>query len=477
MRDAETVSEPAGFRQLVAYRYRPRDAAVRRTLAIADGVAVAIATAVAFRALADDAASVGALALAVPMWLLLFKAYGLYDRDIRRISKMPLADVPGIVHSLLLGSVVLWGAWRAAASESLSVGRLLVFATIAAAGMLLLRPLARRGLTRMRGPERLLLVGDAPAMPLLARKLRMHPEYDVEPVGALSSTDAAPADGVPVLGRCDLADLAEASARQRIDRILVAHTPADGDATPELVRGAHALGLKVSVLPHAFDALGRSAEVDDVEGVTVLGIYPPVLPRSSRLLKRAMDVVGAVALLIVSAPLLVVVAVAIKMTSPGPILFRQERIGRGARRFKVAKFRTMVVDAEAMRAKLLAQSRDPNWLLLEEDPRITRVGRLLRTTSIDELPQLWNVLRGEMSLVGPRPLIPTEDRLITGWGRGRLDLTPGLTGLWQVLGRTSIPFEEMIKLDYMYVTDWSLWGDIQLLLRTIPALVTRRGAN
>lgn len=477
MADTQPLREPEAFRQIVSYRYRPRDAAVRRALAIADGLAVAAATLLVFGALADDAVRVIALLSALPVWLLLFKAYGLYDRDIRRISKTPLTDVPGVVHSLLLGSVGLWFLWQAVASESLGMARLLIFSAVAATGMLILRPVARRALTRVRGPEQLLLVGDAPGMPLLARKLRAHPEYDVEAVGVLSSSDAVLAGGLPVLGRCQVEDLAEATARHPVDRVLIAHADADGDTTPELVRGAHALGLKVSVLPHDFDALGRSAEVDDVEGVTVLGLYPPVLPRSSRVLKRTMDVVGALALLAVSAPLLVVVAVAIKLTSSGPVLFRQERIGRGARRFKVIKFRTMVVDAEAMRATLLAQSRDPNWLLLTDDPRITRVGRLLRTTSIDELPQLWNVLRGEMSLVGPRPLVETEDRLITGWGRGRLDLTPGLTGLWQVLGRTSIPFEEMIKLDYMYVTDWSLWGDIQILLRTIPVLVTRRGAN
>jgi lipopolysaccharide/colanic/teichoic acid biosynthesis glycosyltransferase len=141
------------------------------------------------------------------------------------------------------------------------------------------------------------------------------------------------------------------------------------------------------------------------------------------------------------------------------------------------KLRTMVADAEAHRAELLAQSTDPGWLHVERDPRITRVGRLLRSTSLDELPQLWNVLRGDMSLVGPRPLIGEEDRMVGDWARGRLDLTPGITGLWQVLGRTSIPFEEMVKLDYLYVTNWSLWGDVRLILRTLPAVLTRDGAS
>jgi lipopolysaccharide/colanic/teichoic acid biosynthesis glycosyltransferase len=126
---------------------------------------------------------------------------------------------------------------------------------------------------------------------------------------------------------------------------------------------------------------------------------------------------------------------------------------------------------------LLAESKDPGWLLLDHDPRVTRVGHILRQSSLDELPQLWNVLKGQMSLVGPRPIIASEDRQLDGWRRCRIDLTPGVTGLWQVLGRTSLPFEEMIRLDYIYVTNWSLWMDIRLMLRTLPVVLRGRGAN
>jgi lipopolysaccharide/colanic/teichoic acid biosynthesis glycosyltransferase len=174
---------------------------------------------------------------------------------------------------------------------------------------------------------------------------------------------------------------------------------------------------------------------------------------------------------------MLLVAIAIKFDSSGPVFFRQVRVGRAGRRFRVVKFRTMLEDAEERRGALLAQSKDPNWLHLESDPRITRLGRLLRLTSLDELPQLWNVLRGEMSMVGPRPLIEAEDERVSGWARGRLDLTPGITGYWQVLGRTRIPFDEMVKLDYLYVMNWSLWGDLRLILRTLPVLLSRRGAN
>ena len=137
----------------------------------------------------------------------------------------------------------------------------------------------------------------------------------------------------------------------------------------------------------------------------------------------------------------------------------------------------MVPGAEDQADELLAESQDPGWLKLEHDPRITRVGRFLRLTSLDELPQLWNVLRGDMSLVGPRPLIETEHATVTGWGHTRTDLAPGITGLWQVLGRTNIPFEEMVKLDHLYVTNWSMWLDAKLLLQTFPVVMRRRGAN
>ena len=211
--------------------------------------------------------------------------------------------------------------------------------------------------------------------------------------------------------------------------------------------------------------------------MTVLGVNPPVLGRTSRLLKRGFDLTIATAILAIAAPLMALIAIAIRIDSGGPVLYRQARVGRAGKHFMLHKFRTMVPDAEHQRAALMQHSQDPNWLHLDQDPRITRLGAVLRRTSLDELPQLWNVIRGEMSLVGPRPLPELEDARVAGWSRGRLDLTPGITGLWQVLGRTSIPFDEMVKLDYIYVTNWSVWMDTRLLMRTLPAVLRRRGAN
>jgi len=210
--------------------------------------------------------------------------------------------------------------------------------------------------------------------------------------------------------------------------------------------------------------------------VQLLGIRRGGLSLSSWLLKRSMDLAGASLGLLVLSPLLLAVAVAIKLTSPGPVFFRQARIGRDGRSFQIFKFRSMVQDADARKDALRESNEAADGLFkIADDPRITSVGRFIRRTSIDELPQLLNVLKGDMSLVGPRPLVPDEDDRIDGWHRTRLDLDPGMTGFWQVSGSARIPLPEMVKMDYLYGANWSLWLDIKILLRTVPYALSRRG--
>jgi lipopolysaccharide/colanic/teichoic acid biosynthesis glycosyltransferase len=170
-----------------------------------------------------------------------------------------------------------------------------------------------------------------------------------------------------------------------------------------------------------------------------------------------------------------VIAAVIKLTSPGPVLFRQTRVGRDGHTFEMLKYRSMYEGADARKRELLPRNEADGLFKIADDPRITRVGRFLRRTSLDELPQLFNVLRGQMSLVGPRPLVLDEDRRVEGWYRRRLYLTPGMTGDWQVFGAARIPLREMVTIDYLYVSNWSLWADIKILLRTIPCVVGRRG--
>jgi exopolysaccharide biosynthesis polyprenyl glycosylphosphotransferase len=464
-------------RLVVAGRHSGRDAEVRRLLLGADLTAISVALLVAMLVLAGHPGEFLWGTLTLPAWVFVLKAYGLYDRDTKRISHGSVDDLPWIFHAILLGALLLIGFYRLTPPGGIELADLAAFCVIAIVLVAALRILARGFAASLLGPERVLLIGDGPQVVTLARKLASHPEYGVEPVGRIACATASPVgeSGLPVLGRLDeFEDVVEAQA---VERIVVAHEDYDDGRLFGLLCRCRELGVKLSVLPQLFDALGPSVELDDVEGVTVLGITPPVLPRSSRFLKRAMDVVGAGLMLVFTAPVLAIAAIAIKVDSPGPAFFRQTRIGREGRRFQLLKCRTMCADAEQLRAELLSKSKDPGWLHVDHDPRVTRVGRVLRRTSLDELPQLWNVLRGEMSLVGPRPIQEEEDRQLEGWRRTRIDLTPGLTGLWQVLGRANIPFEEMIKLDYLYVTNWSLWTDISLILRTLPAVLLRRGVN
>ena len=188
------------------------------------------------------------------------------------------------------------------------------------------------------------------------------------------------------------------------------------------------------------------------------------------------DLAGATICLILLAPALLVLAIAIKLDSRGPLFFLQPRVGRGGRTFKIFKFRSMVHGADRAKAQLRRQNEAEGGLFkIREDPRITRVGRLLRHTSLDELPQLLNVLMGHMSLVGPRPLVLYEDALIEGWQRRRLAVKPGMTGLWQIFGSSRIPMHEMVKIDYLYGANWSIWLDMKILLRTVPYVLRGRG--
>jgi exopolysaccharide biosynthesis polyprenyl glycosylphosphotransferase len=468
----------AAHRSVIASHHGHRDFVIRRLLALADAIAVTMALLVATAVNGGPRTNFELLAwgvLSVPAWTVLFKIYGLYERDAKRVSHATLDDLPWIFHSVVIGTLLMW-LYLKAVAKPLPMVPVAVFGATAIAALLSLRSFVRRMSVQVLGADRVLLVGEERMTRVLVRKMRAHPEYGLEPIGMVCPSGGTTGKlDVPVLGELD--DVPGVVSRHGVDRVVLSQTVLGETEALDIMRRCKEQAVKVSVLPQVFDALGPSVEIDDVEGVTLLGINPPVLSRSSRYMKRCLDFAGAIAMLILLSPLIILIALAVKRDSPGPVLFRQRRVGKGGSRFEVMKFRTMHTDAEARRADLISESKDPNWLHLDDDPRITRVGRLLRHTSLDEVPQLWNVLKGDMSLVGPRPLIESEDRQVGGWGRTRLDLTPGLTGVWQVLGRTSIPFDEMVKLDYLYVTNWSLWTDVRLIIRTLPAVLTRRGVN
>jgi len=259
-----------------------------------------------------------------------------------------------------------------------------------------------------------------------------------------------------------------------VHRVIIAPTTTDTSSVVELIRVAKAAGVRVSVLPRMLEVVGSAVEFDDVDGMTMLGVRPFGLPRSSHLLKRAFDLAFTFVGLLAVGPVIALVAAAIRLDSKGPIFFRQTRVGRDGRHFSIMKFRSMVVDADEQKDRLRALNEvEGGMFKIADDPRVTRVGQILRSTSLDELPQLFNVLRGEMSLVGPRPLVLEEDMLVHGLDRSRLHLTPGMTGPWQVLG-SRVPMHEMVGIDYLYVSSWSLWLDLKLLFRTVHH-VLRRG--
>jgi len=261
-----------------------------------------------------------------------------------------------------------------------------------------------------------------------------------------------------------------------IHRVVIAPLSHDTADIVDLVRTAKAAGVRVSILPRVLEAVGSSVEFEQLDGMTMLGVRRFGLSRSSLLVKRCFDLVIGTISFVAVLPLFLVLCLAVRLDSHGPVFFRQVRIGRDGRPFRIWKFRSMVTDAEAMKKELEALNEaGPGMFKVADDPRVTRVGRFLRKTSLDELPQILNVLSGEMSLVGPRPLIIDEDALVQGLYRARLHLTPGMTGPWQILGSTRVPMDEMVGIDYLYVANWSLWEDVKLLLRTVPHMVARRG--
>jgi exopolysaccharide biosynthesis polyprenyl glycosylphosphotransferase len=459
---------------------RDRDYIGRRVMAAADVLAIGAAGTLAFllTPVSGNQEQILWLIPILPCWVATFGIYGLYQSDSKRVTTDALDDLPSIFHALALGTLAMWLYFRVVPAHRLVFMQALTFSLLGLALVPLFRSLARRVIVAWRGPERILFLGESRSLPALVRKIRTHPEYGLEAVGLVSRDASAEASvPLPVLGRVGDGSLPEIVERYGVERLIVSRRGASDDEMLDLHQLCRDHAVHLSLLPVQVDAIGPSVEVDDIEGITVLGVNPLALSRSSRMTKRAMDIVGASVGLVLFSPVLVVAALAIKLDSRGPVTFRQRRIGRRGEAFRVVKLRTMVTRAEDQAEELRAESADPGWLKLDHDPRVTRVGRWLRTASIDELPQLWNVLRGDMSLVGPRPLIESEHPTVTAWGRTRTDLAPGITGLWQVLGRTNIPFEEMVKLDYLYVTNWSLWLDVQLLLKTFPVVVRRRGAN
>ncbi len=296
----------------------------------------------------------------------------------------------------------------------------------------------------------------------------------IELVGFLADTQLE-LDGLRPLG--SLADLRRVLEDERVDEVIVADPDFQQDDAVELVDQCHRRGVRVRIAPSTMEILIHRAEFVPGQSVPLFELGPPVFEGIDFALKRTFDVVGATLLLIVLSPLLLVITLAVRLSSRGPIVYRSIRRGIGERPFACLKFRTMQTDAEHSQADLEELNEASGALFkIREDPRLTPVGRLLRRFSLDELPQLVNVLRGEMSLVGPRPLPERDYAMLEDWHRKRYLVLPGVTGLWQVSGRSELDFDDLVHLDFIYLESWSLALDLTILLKTIPAVLSRRGA-
>ena len=296
---------------------------------------------------------------------------------------------------------------------------------------------------------------------------------DYEFVGAIAPSG----DGIdlPVLG--DLDALPRVLGQHRVDEVIVTDSDFDEAELLELVDRAHERGVKVRIAPTTTDLLTHNAEYVPGQGMPLFELRPPAFLGSQWALKKTFDLVVSTLVLVLGLPLWLAIALAVKLTSPGPVFYRDRRIGLGEREFAMLKFRTMYADAAARLSELEDANEAPGPLFkIRQDPRVTPVGAYLRRFSLDEIPQVLNVLRGEMSLVGPRPLPLRDYQQLEDWHRKRYLVLPGITGLWQIAGRSNLGFDDLVRLDFYYLETWSIWLDITIMVKTIPAVLSARGA-
>jgi exopolysaccharide biosynthesis polyprenyl glycosylphosphotransferase len=454
-----------------------RDALFRRMLLVADVIAIAgtflIVTQLSPRPLQLTWLSI----VGLPLLLIGAKLFGLYDRDETLLRKTTLDEVPKLFHLATLCALTAWlGSELIVRGGFLRRPEALVLWVALLAGLVLARAAARALALYLSPVERCLFVGDERSARTIRSKLTDHRGIKATMVAQLDLDKAGPWS-TDALSPGRLAEIRDLAQELDVHRAIVAPGSSEGGGEIlNLVRTLKAVGVRVSVLPSLLEVVGSSVEFDDLHGVTVMGVRRFELTRSSAVVKRSFDLLGATVGLLAVSPLLAVIAVAIKLDSRGPIFFRQLRVGQHGERFYMLKFRTMVPDAEAMKDSLRDRNEAQDGLFkIADDPRVTRVGSFLRKSALDELPQLFNILKGEMSLVGPRPLVIEEDQRVEGWHRRRLELTPGMTGHWQILGPSRVPLAEMVAIDYLYVANWSLWKDVKILLRTVPHVLGRRG--
>ena len=351
----------------------------------------------------------------------------------------------------------------------------LIFAVAYIASMRYLYDRATGAVLRAAGYQRrAVLVGTGEHIEAVGHALADSPHKEVEVVGFIS-INPRPDNGLRSLG--ELADIGEVIAENRIDEVIIADPDFPQQQAVELIDQAHRRGVRVRIAPSTMEILVHRAEFVPGQTVPLFELKPPVFEGVDYLLKRLFDLVVATGVLVVLSPVLLGCVLAVRLTSRGPIIFRSWRPGVGGKPFACFKFRTMYRDADVQQHALEALNEQSGALFkMRDDPRVTPVGRVLRRWSLDELPQLFNVIRGEMSLVGPRPLPERDFQRLEEWHKKRYLVMPGITGLWQVSGRSELDFDDLVRLDFLYLERWSVFLDLSILVKTVPAVLARRGA-
>jgi exopolysaccharide biosynthesis polyprenyl glycosylphosphotransferase len=470
-------------------RLRRRGWLVRRALLAADLSALIVAFAAAEFASAGPATTSEwtALLALLPVWVLMAKIYGLYDRDEERADHSTVDDITGIFHLVTVGVWLLLVTSRITGAAHPDLMKLAVFWVLAIVFIATARTAARAAARRsVLYVQNLVVLGAGDVGQLVARKVLQHPEYGINVVGFVDDHPRRrrPAlEDVAVLG--PPSRLREIVGAFDVDRVVVAFSQEPERETVALIRSLRDLDVQVDVVPRLFDVIGPRVTHHTLEALPMTGLLPVRLSRSSRAVKRLVDVVGAATALLLTAPLFAVIAVLIRIDSPGPVLFRQTRVGLGMREFTVLKFRTMrvgcddAVHRDYIRSTMSSEaSAEANGhYKLERKDAVTAVGSWLRRTSLDELPQLINVLRGDMSLVGPRPCIPYETECFLPHHFERFLVPPGITGLWQVTARACTTFGEALDMDVAYARGCSFGLDMRLLCATPHQVLRRRGAS
>jgi exopolysaccharide biosynthesis polyprenyl glycosylphosphotransferase len=458
---------------------RDRGAVLAKLLFFGDVVAAVVASAFTVAVIGASAQStliyVLVVTLACPA---IAFTVGLYRADMlalwaSSVSEVPRGGVALIVLSWpLFGVSAALGISPAGEATALTIAALIVMVTAT-------RTIVRARLHRLEHlRQRTLILGSGVVAGQVVEKIHNNNQFGLDPVGIVD--EYVHTIGTPDLPRLGgFGDLSKVIEAQSIDRVIIAFSRVSHEELLEAIRSCRDAGIAVDVVPRLFEFLDGVRSLDQIGGLPLLSIGVPVLGSSMVAAKRALDIFGSIFLIALFSPLMIATAIAIKLNSKGPVFFLQSRAGRRNRGFKLIKFRSMYSDSEERKADLDTENESEDGVMfkMKRDPRVTSVGRFIRRFSIDELPQLFNVLKGDMSLVGPRPLIFSEAAALEErWHLRRLELRPGITGPWQVYGRSQSPFQEMVRFDYQYVAGWSLARDIELLLATLPAVMSGRGA-